>query len=381
MWSNYCCQRGAPKSSRDGVGMTILKLPTVDATAPTARAKALVFEDPNSREVLRLIERIAKSHESMLVTGESGTGKELVARHIHELSSRRKGPFVALHCGAFSEMHIESELFGHERGAFAGATWTRQGCFEAAHGGTLFLDGIGNLPLPVQVKILRALEEREVVRLGSRQAHAIDVRLVAATTVHLDHAVAAGRFREDLYFRLNAASVGLPPLRDRKRDILPLARYFLNVYRRRLNVPEMSLSRDAEHALLAYPWPGNIRELEDVIHRALLVTQGDRLTANDLRLPLTYLPAAVPPESSIPPNLTEALVSLFEQGPPNLYATVEETLFRAAYAYCDRNQVQTARLLGISRNIVRARLLQYGELTPSPSRAPAATPGLDLNQL
>jgi sigma-54 dependent transcriptional regulator len=342
--------------------MTVLRLPTIDPTIPTARAKALVFEDPNSKELLRLIERIAPSQATVLVTGETGTGKEIVARHIHELSARRAGPFVAVNCGAFSETLVESELFGHEKGAFTGATATRAGWFEAAQGGTLFLDEIGDLPAPVQVKLLRVLQEREVVRLGSRIPQAIDVRLVAATNVDLSEAVSAGRFREDLFYRLNVAAVALPPLRERPGDILPLARYFLDLYRQRLGLSNGTLSADAERALLAHGWPGNIRELDNVIHRALLVFHGPQVGPGDLRLESRERSA----EPGIPPGKTQleaALQALFEQNLPDLYERIEQTVMREAYHYCHKNQVQTARLLGISRNIVRARLIQAGDLT------------------
>jgi sigma-54-specific transcriptional regulator len=350
--------------------MTILKLSAVDAVRPSARAQVLVFEDPRSQELLRLIERIANSHATVLVTGETGTGKEIVARHLHALSPRHAGPFVAVNCGAFSETLVESELFGHERGSFTGATATRAGWFEAAQGGTLFLDEIGDLPLPVQVKLLRVLQEREVVRVGSRQAQAIDVRLVAATNVHLAAAVAAGRFREDLYYRLNVAAVALPALRERPGDVLPLARYFLDMYSHRLATGAVFLSREAEAALVSHDWPGNIRELENVIHRALLVVQGNELTAADLRLGArTVQPAPVSADGRLD-ALTRAFIGMFERSEDGLFQTIEETLIRTAYEFCDRNQVQTARLLGISRNVVRARLIQYGEISASPSRPP-----------
>jgi sigma-54 dependent transcriptional regulator len=359
--------------------MTILKLPTVDPTVTSARAKALVFEDAQSRELLRLIQRMAPSDATVLVTGETGTGKELVARHLHELSPRREGPFLAINCGAFSETLVESELFGHEKGSFTGATETRAGWFEAANGGTLFLDEIGDLPAPVQVKLLRVLQEREVVRLGSRQAQAIDVRLIAATNVNLAEAVAAGRFREDLYYRLNVASLAMPSLRDRPGDILPLAHYFLELYRQRLGLGVVHLSARAERDLLEHSWPGNIRELDNVVHRALLVFHGDEITSSDLRLlpvPAQYAPIdphTQRPSASREGALESALFSLFEQGGPDVYSRIEERLMRAAYQFCDRNQVQTAKLLGVSRNIVRARLMQYGDIAGSPRSTQALT--------
>lgn len=187
--------------------------------ALSVRASCLVFEDPTSTALLELVQRIAPSDATALIIGETGTGKELIARHIHELSVRRTGPFVAVNCAAITESLMESELFGHERGAFTGAITAKTGWFETATGGSLFLDEIGDLPLALQAKLLRVIQEREVVRVGSHRPIAIDVRLIAATNVNLDKAVAAGRFREDLYYRLHVATVNLPPLRERSGDI------------------------------------------------------------------------------------------------------------------------------------------------------------------
>src|SRR5450432_1687125 len=264
--------------------MPVLTLPPSEALALTVRAKALVFEDPASLALLARIEQIAPSDATALVTGETGTGKEIVARHLHELSGRRARSFVGVNCGAFSETLVESELFGHERGAFTGAVTAKKGWFETAEGGTLFLDEIGDLSPAIQVKLLRVLQEREVVRLGARVSIPIDVRIVAGTNVDLAHAVAAGRFREDLYYRLNVAGIALPPLRERPGDILPLVRYFLDLYARRLGTGDARLEPDAATRLLRHPWPGNIRELENVIHHALLVCREGRVTVDDLRL-------------------------------------------------------------------------------------------------
>jgi sigma-54-specific transcriptional regulator len=344
----------------------LLTLPNAGARSLTVRAKALVFEDPRSQALLRLIRQIAPSEATVLVIGETGTGKEIVARHIHDLSKRALQPFVAVNCGAFSETLVESELFGHERGAFTGAQVAKPGWFETAQGGTLFLDEIGDLPPAVQVKLLRVLQEREVVRLGSRQPIPIDVRLVAATNVDLEQAVAAGRFREDLYYRLKVAVLPLPPLRDRPGDVLPLAQYFLGLYQQRLHSRPATLSDAAVKQLLAHAWPGNIRELENVIHSALLVSQGDEIGPADLRLgpgPARRLDPDEAGSGGDPlAGLGRALAALFDRNLPDLHARVEGALLQAAYAYCHRNQLQTARLLGISRNVVRARLIQLGEI-------------------
>ncbi|WP_437479225.1 sigma-54 dependent transcriptional regulator [Sorangium sp. So ce1014] len=353
----------------------LLALPHVGSTPPSVRARAFVFEDPRSRELLERIHQLAPSDATLLITGETGTGKEIVARHIHELSRRNKEPFVTVNCGAWSESLIESELFGHERGAFTGAIGAKAGWFESADGGTLFLDEIGDLSLPLQVKLLRVLQEREVVRLGSRQPIPIDVRLIAATNVNLEEAVVARKFREDLFYRLNVATLALSPLRERPGDILALARYFLDLYTTRLGSGPVTLSREAAERLVEHPWPGNIRELENAIHHALLVCHGSRIAVADLRLS-TLLPKtpAPPPGNAQRSSLEDALLDLFDQNVPNLYEHVEETIIRAAYQYCERNQLQTARLLGISRNVVRARLAQFGELARR-SRSCSPAPG------
>ncbi len=359
--------------------MTLLTLPI---TLPRpSRAKALVFEDPASQRLLERIHQIAPSEATVLITGETGTGKEIVARHIHELSPRRHKPFVAVNCGAFSDSLVESDLFGHERGAFTGALAARAGWFEAAQGGTLFLDEIGELQPSLQVKLLRVLQEREVVRLGSRQPIPIDIRVIAATNANLAGDVASGRFRADLFYRLNVAALTLAPLRERPGDVVPLAEYFLGLYCQRLGADRITLSPAAIDHLLQHTWPGNIRELENVIHNALVVCRGSSLAPEDLRLPpppaapaatamavqVVGTPAGTPAAPVRAPAagtsaLEAALIALLEQNPPDLYQQVEEALFRTAYRFCDRNQLQTARLLGISRNVVRARLIQFGEL-------------------
>ena len=327
------------------------------------RAKSLVFEDPNSRDLLRQIRQIAPSEATVLVVGETGTGKELVSRYIHELSRRALGPFIAVNCGAFSENLVDAELFGHERGAFTGATTAKGGWFEAAQGGTLFLDEIGDLPLALQVKILRVLQEREVVRLGSRQTIPVDVRLVAATNVDLTAAIRAGRFREDLFFRLNVASVRVPPLRERPGDILPLAEHFLRVHGQRSGLDEIDLDDKAIQHLLDHPWPGNVRELENVLHRATLTCQDGRIEARDLTIqgPSFFnSSSANDADPDLHTPFERILADLFEQGGPDLYERLNSVIVMEAYRFCHENQVQAAGLLGISRNILRARLAQCG---------------------
>ena len=345
--------------------MALSRLPNYELgslTADALRARAFFFEDSKSKLILERVRLIGPSTANVLITGETGTGKELVARHLHALSPRANNPFLAVNCGAFSESLVESELFGHERGSFTGANVARAGWFEAACGGTLFLDEIGDLPLAMQVKLLRVLQERQVVRLGSRVSVPIDVRVIAATNLNLEDAVTAGRFREDLYYRLQVATLQIPPLRERRGDILPLAQHFLRVYGERLGLQEPALTDEAVELLVKHhTWPGNIRELENVIHHALLVSRENRVRPEDLRLSSLSTRSNVAP-SDPERQLHDALLSLFEQERPNLFATIEAAVMKAAYEFCDRNQLQTARLLGISRNIVRARLIQCGVL-------------------
>ena len=411
---------------------TVLTLPESPAAPLSIRAKALVFHDPGSQSLLLHVERIARSEATALITGETGTGKELIARHIHATSGR-SGPFVPVNCGAFSETLIDAELFGHESGAFTGASQARAGWFEAAHGGTLFLDEIGDLPMSLQVKLLRVLQERQVVRLGSRRSIALDVRLVAATNIDLARAVEAQHFRADLYYRLSVATVRLSPLRERRADILPLAWHFIGVYRSRLDLAEVQLSDEAQQALLAYSWPGNIRELENVIHFALIVCRDHVIRPEDLKLvPLgaSAEKASTPhegvgpqaawgrgglapvvgggglaprppsdaaghlaagsrsmadaagylPATSLPlDRLAQAWSELIAEGRRDLFDLVESTLIHTAYRLCGQNQVRTARALGITRNMLRTQLKRHGLLGVEPDDpAGAEAPEPDL---
>jgi aliphatic sulfonates family ABC transporter substrate-binding protein len=361
----------------------MLTLPEAAAGPLSVRAKALVFEDPLSRALLERIERIAPSDAPVLVTGETGTGKELVARQVHALSARAALPFVAVNAGAFSESLAESELFGHEKGAFTGAQGAKAGWFEAAHGGTLFLDEIGDLPMQLQVKLLRVLQEGEVTRVGSRRPIPIDVRLVAATNVDLRAAIAAGQFRQDLFYRLKVSSLSLPPLRDRPGDIPALARHFLERYARKLGRSDIELGERAKECLLAHRWPGNIRELENAIHHALLVCPGSEIEPADLQLEHGHPRAAATTRTEASAasefdKLEQALVSLLKLEIPDLHQRVEAKLLAATYRHCNRTQLETARRLGLSRNVVRARLIEHGELQgplrrASPSLAPISS--------
>ena len=344
--------------------MQLFTLPPSPALATSIRATAQVFEDPKSQALLDHIQQVAPSEASVLIIGETGTGKELVARHIHHLSARRNRPFVAVNCGAFSQSLVEAELFGHEKGAFTGALSAKAGWFEEADGGTLFLDEIGDLPMAIQVKLLRVLQEREVVRLGSRKSIAINVRVLAATNVQLEKAINAGHFREDLYYRLNVVSLALRPLRERTGDILPLTRHFIQTYSQRLGYGPISVSHEAEHKLKRYNWPGNIRELENVIHHTLLICRNAVIEPDDLRLSSLRIERQndSDPDPSAEALLARAFQKLFEEQAGALHEKVEDALLRAAYRFSHSNQVHTANLLGLSRNVARARLIKIGEL-------------------
>ncbi|WP_175781579.1 sigma-54 interaction domain-containing protein [Burkholderia anthina] len=329
-----------------------------------AAARAHVFVDPRSLALLERVRLVAPSDANVLIAGETGTGKELIARRVHDLSRRGDGPFVAVNCGALSDTLVDSELFGHEKGAFTGALCAKPGWFEAANGGTLFLDEIGDLPLSMQVKLLRVLQEREVVRLGSRTGTPVDVRVVAATNVDLRQAVADGRFRGDLFYRLNVVQLDVPTLRERPADILPLARHFVDDYRGRLGHGPRGIDPRAARRLEAHAWPGNIRELENVIHHALLVSRHDTLQDTDLNLASSCAPAAAARVTAaanpVPAHeaLEQALRALFDDEHEHLFERIEDTVMRVAFDFSHRNQIQAARLLGISRNVLRARLIR-----------------------
>ncbi|WP_439893403.1 sigma-54 interaction domain-containing protein (plasmid) [Ralstonia sp. 25C] len=359
--------------------------------APAASAPAWIFEDPRSRALLDEVEQVAPSDATVLIAGETGTGKELIARYLHNRSTRQDGPFVVVSCGAFSDALVDAELFGHENGAFAGAFGTQVGWFEQANGGTIFLDEVNDLPLPVQNKLLRVLQEREIVRLGGRTPIPVDLRIVAATTVNLETLVQEKRFRKDLYYRLNVVNLDVLTLKERPGDIVPLARYFIDTYSKRLGHARATLTPEAEHLLTHAPWHGNVRELENVIHRTLLLCDGNTIDATSLRLsnrsscpthaevspptvPVTAPPAQVPADVGADDvgALRKAIQQLCNANVPDVYQVVEDALFREVFRYCHYSQSETARLLGISRNVVRARLIRLGEVG-APRKPPFAS--------
>jgi transcriptional regulator with PAS, ATPase and Fis domain len=339
----------------------------VGGNRQAVRASAIVFSDPASAAIKETLERLAPSDASLVIIGETGTGKEVAARFIHDRSGRRKGPFLAVNCGAFVESLIEAELFGYEKGAFTNALKTQPGWFEAANNGTLLLDEIGDLPLPLQVKLLRVLQEREIVRVGARTPVPVDVRVIAATNLDLAAAVAEGKFRQDLFFRLNVATIVIPPLRDRPGDIRELSAHFLALHRNKLNRPELSLTESAQDALAGHAWPGNIRELENVIHNAVLLAPGPAIDAADLRLSAS---AAEPNARSLEDELRSRFERYLNRGEPELLARVMRVLVMTGFNLSEANQVRAAERLGISRNAMRTHLANLGVIA---GRAPRNT--------
>ena len=334
---------------------------------------ALVFEDACSRAFLGQLQQAASGDACVLLRGEPGTGKRLAARHLHRLSRRAGGPFWAVNCGAFSAgQSLEHDMLGYEKGAFRGAFVARAGWFELAQHGTLFLDEVLAMPLALQARLLAILQTGKVTRWGADSAALmgtrVDVRLVvAATGDDLVQAVADGRLLQGLHeWLLGGAALSLPTLSQRQGDILPLARHFIAHYQRRLNYPQVMLDDQACARLLTYPWPGNIRELENVIHHALLVCEDGVIRAADLQLPRADVPAPAhmpgQPQTLLL-ELESLLGRLCEAQPGQLFSAVESALVRSAYAHAGHNQIRAAQLLGVSRNVLRGRLIEYGEIS------------------
>ncbi len=318
----------------------------------------ILAQSPRMLEIFAIIRKIADYKTTVLVTGESGTGKELIARALHFNSPRRDNPFVAVNCGAIPAELLESELFGHVKGSFTDAVRDKKGLFEMAHTGTLFLDEIGELPLSLQVKLLRALQEEEIRRVGSSVAQKVDVRIVAATVKDLQKESREGRFRDDLYYRLNVLSIHLPPLRDRREDVALLIEHFLDKHCAKHNLTKPEISKNALRLLLDHDWPGNVRELENTLERAVILSSGtidpDDLPPN-LLAPTTPAPAApVAAEEAAAENLENPLS--LKQRVRNL----EETLIRRALDVSHSNRTRAAKLLDISHRTLLYKMQEYG---------------------
>lgn len=308
-------------------------------------ARRIQYEDligasPCMQRLFEIIEEVASVDSPVLIRGETGTGKELVAKAIHAKSPRRYGPFVAINCGAFSESLLESELFGYEAGAFTGAIKTRKGRLELADGGTLFLDEIGEVPLKMQIDLLRVLEEKRFQRVGGRAYITVDFRCISATNRDLEEEIRKGNFRKDLYFRLNVIEIEVPPLRERKEDIPLLAEHFLTRFRRETNKPVMAISKDAIQLLESYDWPGNVRELENAIERAVVLARGRMLTRKDFDFLLRG------------GDLTE--------GADQSLKAVEKRHIEKILKECGWNISRAARILDINRTTLHHKIKKYG---------------------
>jgi two-component system response regulator AtoC len=319
------------------------------AAAVESQTLELLGNSPAIQRVLRLIGKVADYRTTVLIQGESGTGKELVARALHRHSSRRDKPFVAINCGAIPETLMESELFGHKRGAFTDAHTDKPGIFQEAHGGTLFLDEIGELSLPLQVKLLRVLQESVVRPLGSNKDIAVDVRVIAASVRDLAREVAEGRFREDLYYRLNVLQIVVPPLRERVDDISLLIDHFIARNNARLGTHIRGIDPRAKRLLMAYHWPGNVRELENLIERAVVLAESDVLAPED-----------IPERLHEPQDLLHNVLSSSDLSIKKASRSIEETLIRRALAQTHGNRTAAARLLEISHRALLYKIKDYG---------------------
>ncbi len=321
----------------------------------------IISNDPAMVDVYGILDKVADTTATVLISGESGTGKELIARALHENSSRKDNAFVRVNCGAIPRDLMEAELFGYERGSFTGAVNSKPGRFELAHGGTLFLDEIGEIPVEMQVKLLRAIQEGEIDRVGGIKPMTVDVRLIAASNRELKKEIAAGRFREDLYYRLNVVPIHMPPLRERRGDIPLLVEHFLGVYAGRFKKPVSQLSGEARDALLAYGWPGNIRELENVIERCVLLADDNTIRLRDLSTEVRSTAGAGASgagddDDDSDPTAVGGLKGLVRERTRAL----ERDLIMKALDQTNTNVTQAARLLKISRKSLQIKMKELG---------------------
>ncbi|MBN1210524.1 MAG: sigma 54-interacting transcriptional regulator [Myxococcaceae bacterium] len=329
--------------------------------APAAAPPRAVVSDPSMQRLYELAALVAQSQISVLLRGETGVGKELLAEAIHQRSPRAQGPFVRINCAAFSETLLESELFGHERGAFTGAGRAKPGLIEMADGGTLFLDEVGEMPPAVQVKLLRVLEDRKLLRVGGLEAHSVDVRFVAATHQDLEACVARGTFRQDLYFRINGFTLTIPPLRERVAEIAAVSRYFIERFASEQGRPPPVLTPEAQVLLERHPWPGNLRELRNVMGRALVLCRGGAIQPEHLVFDAPQKPAE-PSRAEVPPTPFPLTSGKLGED----IAALERQRIQEALERCVGNQTEAAKLLGISRRTLVTRLGTYG--LPRPRR-------------
>ncbi|MBK5911013.1 sigma-54-dependent Fis family transcriptional regulator [Rhodothalassium salexigens] len=365
--------RSAAQSIRDGAKEYIPLPPEAELIAAVLEAvaedsKSFIFEDPNSLAVVKLAEQVARSDASILITGESGTGKEVFARYVHEKSNRSRKPFVSVNCAAIPENLLESELFGHEKGAFTGAVARRIGKFEEADGGTLLLDEISEMDIRLQAKLLRAIQEREIDRVGGNKPVKVNIRIVATSNRDLAHEVREGTFREDLLFRLNVVNLRVPPLRDRPADIVALAQHFAKKYAEANAMPDRPIAAETMGFLKRHRWQGNVRELENTMHRAVLLAQGDEIGPDAIMLPDGSRPEGV--EATAPAGGSDSAdhransaAADGDAGAQALVgktvAEVEQELIIDTLKHCLGNRTHAANILGISIRTLRNKLNQY----------------------
>lgn len=348
--------------------------------AVAEESTAIIHRDPATLKVIKLADQIAPSDASVLITGQSGTGKEVMARYLHAKSRRATGNFVAVNCAAIPENLLESELFGHEKGAFSGAVARRIGKFEEANTGTLLLDEVSEMDPRLQAKLLRAIQEREIDRVGGNKPVKVDVRILATSNRNLQESVKAGEFREDLYYRLNVVNITLPSLAERPMDIPPLADHFIQKYTEANGLPPRALSKEARAAMQGYHWPGNVRELENTMHRAVLLASGDEIGAEAILLTEAPQPVATPPAPTPVPEAPAAAAAISEPAAQvetgNLVgrtvADVERDLIIDTVGHCLGNRTHAANILGISIRTLRNKLKQYseeGHAVPAPGES------------
>lgn len=330
-------------------------------------SEVIVGRSPKMQEVYKMIGRIAESDVTVLLRGDSGTGKELITRAIYQYSKRNDKPFIPVNCAAIPETLLESELFGHEKGAFTGADSRRIGKFEQCNGGTIFLDEIGDMSLLTQAKILRVLQEKEIQRVGGTERIKVDIRLIVATNKDLEKAISEGRFRDDLYYRLNVVTINLPPLREKKEDIPRLVQYFIRRFNLELKKDIKSSTQEALAKLEGYSWPGNVRELENIIKRAVVECKGDYIMPGELHLDYKAEKARLSElQNDVEKRLEYLLEQVFNEVTRlpkgkgfSVTSIIEKSLITRALKITDGNQVQAAGLLGINRNTLRSKIKQY----------------------
>ena len=337
--------------------------------------RPMVVRDPAMQQVVQLADQVAPSDASLLITGESGSGKEVIARYVHQKSRRASRPFISVNCAAIPENLLESELFGHEKGAFTGALARRIGKFEEANGGTLLLDEISEMDARLQAKLLRAIQEREIDRVGGAKPVKVDIRILATSNRDLAQAVKEGVFREDLLYRLNVVNLRLPPLRERPGDVLAMAEFFVKKYAAANGVPEKPLSAEAKRRLAAHRWPGNVRELENAMHRAVLLAVGPEIDETAIRLPDGQPLAPADPAARTAQAAAAAAETATRSFVGQTVAEMEQTLIIETLEHCFGNRTHAANILGISIRTLRNKLKEYTEAgvnVPAPQMGASA---------